>query len=290
MFLDRFDVVHIASVTRKNLAAVRLAKMRSFGACQFLYTANLQMSPGVNHYDLFRRAVKSADQVISVSKAVESSVASIHLPKAGLTIPNGFDPDFFDPAAAASASENVSGGRYVLWVGVIEDRKRPDLLIDIASSLPDIKFKVAGSPGREQKEDWVGRLKACPNIEYLGSVDRSHLRALLGKAAVFLFTSDFEGLPLSLIEAIGMGVPAVVQDRSSMPEVVSKDSLGFLCDANDLESWRAALKKCLQDDQLNRRRQSGLAREHAIEHYSWSSVARKYQEVYHSLWSKVNYV
>ena len=281
-----FDIVHIASVTKKNLLGVKLARWRSFGRTKFIYTANLQMFPETNRYDLFQDAVRQAHDVVSVSKAVHTSVTKVVPSRKEKVIPNGFDAEFFDPNLDLTA-ELPAGVEpdqpFILWVGVVEDRKRPDILLAAAKRLPEVPFLVAGPAGEEQREDWMGQIEAAPNIHYLGAIDRPRLRGLLSKATALLFPSNYEGLALSLIEAQGMGVPAVVQPVSSMPEIINSLAMGRFAKEDDIDEWVKHLKYYLELSGENKAAMQKELREHALANYQWSQVAAQYRDIYQAL-------
>jgi glycosyltransferase involved in cell wall biosynthesis len=78
-------------------------------------------------------------------------------------------------------------------------------------------------------------------IIFAGSVRYAEVPALLREHDVFLLTSDYEGLPLSLLEAMGQGlVPVVSALKSGIPEVVD-NSNGLLVAVNDVPGYARAI-------------------------------------------------
>ncbi|NNC90389.1 MAG: glycosyltransferase family 4 protein [Akkermansiaceae bacterium] len=272
----RYDIVQHASSTNRNVAAALLGKVRSLGRCRHLFTANLEVTPDNGHYRQFVASLKFADRVVAVSEAVKRSVENDFGRKVDWIVPNGFDAEFFDPAVAVPGPE---GSGYFLWVGIIEERKRPDVLIELARRCPDQRFLAVGRQA-EWDRDWLGEMRGVENCVHLGAVDRKRLRELLAGARGFIFPSEREGLPLSVIEAVGMGVPAVVQPKSSMPEIVEEGRNGWLRDAADLDGWVDRVQFLANMDDAEWKACSARARESAVGRYSWDRVADGYREVY----------
>jgi glycosyltransferase involved in cell wall biosynthesis len=122
-------------------------------------------------------------------------------------LPGVVTPDLIPPAHAQRAS-------YVAWVAMIRQHKRPDVLIEIARRLPEIRFVVCGGVTRHRSpagysEQMVSAIQSVPNIEYLGHVEPEKSLQIIRNAAVFLSTSDSEGFPSTFLEAWASGTPVV---------------------------------------------------------------------------------
>jgi glycosyltransferase involved in cell wall biosynthesis len=104
--------------------------------------------------------------------------------------------------------------RYVAWVAMLRQPKRPDILIEIARRLPDTRFVVCGGPTshrspRDYGEQMAGALRTMPNVEFLGQVAPGEARQIVANAAVLLSTSVEEGFPNTFLEAWSSGTPVV---------------------------------------------------------------------------------
>ncbi|MEI8238685.1 MAG: glycosyltransferase [Actinomycetota bacterium] len=94
----------------------------------------------------------------------------------------------------------------VVGVGRLVDQKDWPLWISVAAATPHARFLIAGDgPLRAELEALA---RQAGNVTLLGRVD--DVAALHGNADVLLSTSKWEGLPLSMLEAMSLGVPAVV--------------------------------------------------------------------------------
>src|SRR5437899_977293 len=96
--------------------------------------------------------------------------------------------------------------RYVAWVAMLRQHKRPDVLIEIARKLPAIRFVVCGGPSTlmsapDYSERIINELRKTANIEYLGQVPPDKAQQLIAEAALLLSTSDTEGFPNTFVQA-----------------------------------------------------------------------------------------
>jgi glycosyltransferase involved in cell wall biosynthesis len=286
----RFDGVHTASITLHNQAAVVAAKVRSRGKCRYLSTINLQVGPkdGKDWYFL-KIAERLADGFVSVSKAAGAGVAERCTDRFLQVIPNGFDPDYFDPSICdeevlPEQVRTLAPGSFALYVGALEPRKHPEFLVELARRQPEVVFAAAGYVHPDGRH-FESMMHSLPNLKWLGHVDRRCIRALLRHAGVFLFPSEREGLALSVIEALGMGLPVIGQPKSSMPELIDPDVNGNLHDIKDIDSWIASMGKYLSRDAQQRHEFVAQIRPGIVNRYSWSSIGQQYGQIYKSLFA-----
>lgn len=191
-----------------------------------------------------RRFVSS---MVAMSDAMAAeAIAATGLPSSLISvIPN-------PPARALPAATPVAlpTGRYVLGVGRLAPQKRWDRLVAALPRLADatVSLVILGE-GPER-----GRLEALALA--LGVADRLHLPGhaadpipALAGAAVAALTSDFEGVPGALREALSTGTPVVTTDSSSaIPEIVHSPALGDIVPRDDADALVAALDRWLSPD------------------------------------------
>lgn len=114
----------------------------------------------------------------------------------------------------------------VFTLGRICYQKNPELFNQVAEAMPDVKFLWIGD-GELRNE-----LKS-KNIEITGWADRKTALEKSMTADVFLLTSLWEGLPISLLEAMYMKKPCVVSDVIGNHDVIATGDNGFVCDSVD---------------------------------------------------------
>lgn len=113
-----------------------------------------------------------------------------------------------------------------------------------------------------------------------GFVDSRTKREWVAAADLFVMTSVLEGCPISLLEALGAGLPVVATRVGGIPELVTCESQGILVPPRDVDALRAAILKLVTDPAM-RERMGRFNRSYAAEVLSWERAAQKTLEVYH---------
>ena len=117
----------------------------------------------------------------------------------------------------------------------------------------------------------------------LGPLSNSAVDNLLAESDVFVLTSDFEGLPLSLLEAMAAGcVPVVYDIKSGVRDAIENGANGFLVPHGDV----IALARIIADLDANRMRLSSLAQNCVRTHeerFSSKQMAASYKSLFREL-------
>jgi glycosyltransferase involved in cell wall biosynthesis len=98
----------------------------------------------------------------------------------------------------------------VLWVNNIRKFKRPDLVLDLAESMPEASFHLVGGPNDpELYEQIKRRADSLQNVTFHGPVPYRQVGGFYDRCRVFLNTSDIEGFPNSYLQAWVRSRPVV---------------------------------------------------------------------------------
>jgi len=164
----------------------------------------------------------------------------------------------------------------VLWVSNLRAVKRPELALELARQLPEVRFTLAGGPmpgGETYYEDVMAAAARLPNVAMLGAVRYADTGALFDRAKIFLNTSSIEGFPNTFLQAWIRGVPVVTFfDPDSL---VKRLSLGKA--AASVDDMRESVRFLLQND-TDRQVIGRRAGEFAAREYT-TGVAAKYIEL-----------
>ncbi|MFH1405128.1 MAG: glycosyltransferase family 4 protein [Patescibacteria group bacterium] len=153
------------------------------------------------------------------------------------------NPFGIDPARIEPCYENKG---YVLFIGRLSQEKGIETVIALASSLPDVKFKIAG---RGPQEEYLHRL-AHPynNIEFVGFKTKDALRDLYRGAICVLAPSRVhEVFPFSVLEAMAAGKPVIASKVGGIPEIIEDHISGILVDPADQFAWSESLMRIVYD-------------------------------------------
>ena len=130
---------------------------------------------------------------------------------------------------------------------------------------------------REQMEEYALRLGVRDRVRFLGSQENVYL--YLHDADVFVLPSRYEGMPMTVIEAMGTGLPIVASNVGGIPDMVEDGESGLLTTGapEDVARCCAAL---LSDEKLRQR--LGRRARAESERFSAEEMARSYCRVYES--------
>jgi glycosyltransferase involved in cell wall biosynthesis len=135
---------------------------------------------------------------------------------------------------AEPAPPRAAGPDSFLWIGKINENKRPEAVVELAAQLPHARFRmvVAGAYRTATLERAVReRAATLPNLELLGPRSRDQLAPLLERAVAVLSTSAAEGMPNALLEGWARGVPALVLSHD--PDgLIRRRELGWSADGS----------------------------------------------------------
>ncbi len=188
-----------------------------------------------------------------------------------------------NPVSAAKENASLTKPNLILFLGRMEAAKGIfDLLQAVAalrSAVPDVRLACAGDGDRLAVARFAERLGIADAVKFTGWVGPSGKRALLENAAVFALPSYEEALPMSLLEAMGAGVPPVVSPVGGIPEAVVDGVSGFLVAPGDVASLERLLRKLLLDRALAARI-GGAARETVALRFSPERALPVLEEIY----------
>jgi glycosyltransferase involved in cell wall biosynthesis len=127
--------------------------------------------------------------------------------------------------------------RYVTWVGMLRQPKRPDLLVEIAQKAQNLHFVVCGEPSDHRSPKHYGNqiadaLRTLPNVDYRGQVAPEKAHETIANASVLLCTSEGEGFPNIFLEAWSSGTP-VVSLKIDPNHVIERLRLGTISSSVD---------------------------------------------------------
>ena len=245
------------------------------------------------YLDLMKRTSARARLIIAPSQAARTDIAKvmgIDLERI-VAIPEAADPtlapDTTGEAASIVAEKWGLTGPYLFNIGGYDRRKNLPLTIAaFAGALPglpeDAKLVIGGAPHSENEHIFpplapvIRQYGLDDRVILIGRISDADRRALYQAATVYITASEYEGFGLTPLEAMACGVPAIVANRTSLPEVVGDAGLVVEPTVDDLA---AAMVTLLTDTNLH----TDLARrslERAGE-FTWYAAAIATAEVYH---------
>jgi len=156
----------------------------------------------------------------------------------------------------------------VFTLGRICYQKNPALFNEVAKALPKVRFLWIGDG--ELREE----LKAS-NIEITGWVNRKEALKYSLSADVFALTSLWEGLPMSLLEAMYMKKLCVVSDVIGNHDVIRNGENGYVC--KTVSDFVKAINSAVKEEQ---RTLIDNAYSDILRQYNTTVMASKYSDIY----------
>jgi glycosyltransferase involved in cell wall biosynthesis len=253
-------------------ALCRAARVRSAGR-RPVYVMALR---GLRITDSDSRARAAIDRL--TSKPVEFILANSHAAIAALpreyrgkpygVAYNGVDGRLFFSTTDRAASRRLCGlpdtGRMVLSTSHLRKAKNLPLLLrgfaKVHERHRDTFLALAGDPIlRSELEALASDLGVRERVHFLGR--RLDIPELLRAADLFALTSDHEGMPGGLLQAMATALPVVATSVGGVPELVENDVSGMLVTPSSVSALVAAMNACLESLDHSRRLSEGaLAR------------------------------
>ncbi|HUB11465.1 MAG TPA: glycosyltransferase family 4 protein [Acetobacteraceae bacterium] len=218
------------------------------------------------------------DIFLTVSTEEAADARRLRIARRPVAVGNGRDPMMFRPDAAVRgrirATLGTPAGRVVvLAVSRLVARKGYRELAAAMRDVPDAELWVVGERLESDRgDDMAAMLRAAglgDRLRMLGY--RSDVAAVLAAADVFVLPSYFEGLPMSVIEAMLCGLPVVATAIRGPREQVVPEVTGLLVQPRDAVGLTVALRRLCADPVLRAAMgQAGRAR--ALELYDEAKV------------------
>jgi len=238
---------------------------------------------------LVKRAMKRADKIIAVSNDLKNVAVSQGWDSQKIcVIPNGVDTNIFKPANKETIRKQlgISSNFLVTFVGTLAKVKRVDILIQICKEISktyDIDLLIVGDgPERGMLEEYARDI-GMTNITFQGSVDHNQVPKYLAASDVVTLTSESEGLPTILVEAMSCGVPVITTDVGGVADIVQNDVNGFI--VKNPHEFKEKMECFINNTDL-RIRFGKKSRSFILEKHSIETVTSRLEQLYLELINK----
>ncbi|MFM8250128.1 MAG: glycosyltransferase [Planctomycetota bacterium] len=220
-------------------------------------------------------AYRRATAAVAISAASQPTVSGFHGRGARLI------PPAVDEPPPELAVDRPPAGRFRLAaLGRLAREKRWDWLLrafaELADEFPEWDLEIAGDgPLRGELQQLIEDLGLCARARLRGRIPE--IWSFLQGASAWALTSEYEGTPVALLEALRMGLPTIsVRSDSGIGEVIRADENGLLV-AADLGSFVAGLRRLLASTDLRER--LSAAGPLTAAQYDWDTFVRRYEEL-----------
>lgn len=167
----------------------------------------------------------------------------------------------------------------LISAGDLVERKNYKLAIEAIakSNLKSIKYCICGKgPQYKELSTYTKSLGVDSQILFLGY--RSDMKELFKVADIFLFTTNQEGLPRSMMEAMASGLPCIASKVRGNTDLLEDGKGGFLCDIDNTQAFVDAIKKLVKNPDM--RKEFGIENLKHIMKFDILKISDKMQEIY----------
>lgn len=158
----------------------------------------------------------------------------------------------------------------IATLGRISSQKNPELFNKIALEFPNVKFKWIGDGNLRE-------VLNAPNVTITGWLNRKSALKELINTDIFMLTSLWEGLPVSLLEAMYLKKLCIVSNVVGNKDVIVNDKNGFVC--NDVNDYIITINKIINGD-VNPKIIVKNALNDILTNYNTKVMAQKYIKIY----------
>ena len=268
LLFHRVDVVHIHNIGPGMFTP--LLRLFGFKVVITYHSANYEHKKWGTIAKMILHMSESlsfgfANKIIFVNK-FQMAKAPESIQKKAVYIPNGID--------AVTRSENADylgkigaiKGEYVLGVGRLTPEKGFEYLVEAVNRLDSVKqLVIAGAA--DHGDSYFERLKSLDvnnKVVFAGFVGGENLRQLYSHARLFVLSSENEGFPLVMLEAMNYGLPMVVSDIPATHLIeLPQECYAKKC---DVDSMTERIAQMYQTQQVC---------EYDLVEYNWERVAKQ---------------
>jgi glycosyltransferase involved in cell wall biosynthesis len=276
---SRPDVVHLHNPTPTVYAALAA---RMAGVPSIVSTRHSLVAPP---HELVRElkyacAAVFCDWIVGICDATANNIRELHSVPARkiVRVYNGAIP--LDRVEQEQWPQN--DGFTLVYVGRLAPVKNHQLLLRAfrvaLSSMPNLRLWIVGD-GAERKtlEELAGELEIAPRVKFWGQ--QLDVSPFFSAADAFIMSSKSEGLPMSLLQAFSLGLPAVVTDVGGMAEAVRLAKAGLIVPPEDPAEMAKAILRLATGDR-ERAQFSANAKNSFHSHFTLRAMVDAYTDLY----------
>lgn len=252
------DIVHVnpslgKNAIRRDANYIRIAKL--FNKKVYVHwhgwnRDNEYILEGKNS-DLIHNSFFKADHIKVLSCQIEDKFRKMGFNNK-LTLGNTFvDDELLDVIDTKNIKDNIFR---ILFLSTISINKGIYIALEtykiLKSKNTNIQLTIAGS-GKELENvrKYISDNK-LDGIQLVGHVEKKAKRTILNQSDIYLFPSFYEGMPTSVLEAMGFGLPIVCSKVGALPDFFENEKMGFMVDSKEPLEYAKEIVKFLNNESL----------------------------------------
>lgn len=177
----------------------------------------------------------------------------------------------------------TTAGDRIAWIGRLTRVKRPDVFLRLAKAFPSLHFLMLGpvdAVDREYARDIQLQAQKIKNLQYIEKIPFQRTPEIFDRACLLVNTSEYEGFPLTFVQAMCQGIPILTMGID--PDRVVSKIAGYVAhNENDLAK---KLTKLLSQNAWKKHSQASY--EYAKNHFAPDIIIPKYESVFSTVLNK----
>ncbi len=253
---EQVDIVHTHFAWLSTIAAMVISKLLEL---PFTVTAHAYDIYSEKN-DLLPLASRLADGIVTISDANKAAILAMNpkLQDAQVRVLRcGIDLDYFRPSPAKKRNKALQ----ITSVGRLLPKKGHEYLIracaELAAQQVDFQCVIVGDGElRQSLQALIGQLHLNERVVLAGAQTREWVRERLCESDLFVLAcatekgGDRDGIPISIMEAMAMGVPVISTPVSGIPELVQHEKTGLLVPEQNAGELANAMMRLAKDEAL----------------------------------------
>ena len=264
----------------------------------FIYMASLAKKPIINHIHgadfetffinandrkkrLIKRVYNKCSILVALSEEWKEKLSSI-VPEEKIKVVENYSILKED---AMNARLNRTCNKKILFLGEIGKRKGcydiPPIAKKINGIFPEVEFVIAGSGEVENLKSILSKKGLDKNVIFPGWVRDDRKDKLLRECDIFFLPSYNEGMPMSILDAMGYGLPIVSTNVGGITKIVLDGENGYICSPGDVDGFVDKLAELIGNEQTIKT--FGLNSFNLVKNnYSIEQHIKKFKQIYNS--------
>jgi glycosyltransferase involved in cell wall biosynthesis len=225
---------------------------------------------------------RRVDKIIAITKEIYSDLIHNGARKENIVfIPNSVNTDYYSPPLSKTWNYPLK----ILFVGRLSEQKGVDILLQAMEEVIGKGFNsfltvVGDGPLRGKLEEQANVLKIREYVTFVGNTN--DVIRYYHDSHILVVPSNWEGLPLVLLEGMGCGLPIVASDIGGIREVIQDGINGLLFPMGNEKELASKIIYLMQNSEAATE-MGRISREKAVSYFSLTRNMQSYFELYESL-------
>ena len=282
--LTDFDLWHgTFQGTQYYPSSPKIKKVLTVHDLNFLYDDRKQDFKRARALKRLQQKIDRSDAVVAISEYVMRDLHE-HLNMRNTNAKVIYNGCNFNQSVESEAPAKQPNAPFLYTIGTITDKKNFHVLPALLKGY-DGMLVISGITQNETYKqrilDEAKKHGVQDRVLFTGPITEGEKKWYMQQCEVFLFPSLAEGFGLPVVEAMYLGKPIILSDRTSLPEIGG--DVAFYFEYFDPDHMVQILENCLYELNKDNRRERIIERAHF---FNWSNAAFSYVDVYQDIFGK----